>query len=422
MKQVFALVDCNNFFASCERIFRPDLTHTPVLVLSSNDGCVIARSQEVKTLGIPMGSPLFTIKDLVQKYNIEVFSSNFSLYSDISRRFSGIMATFSQEMEIYSVDEVFLKFSDVKEDYMSLGHLMKHTMLKNLSLPLSIGFSYSKTLSKVANYWAKNDPSRKGVCVLLSSSDILNALENLPLQEVWGIGRKLSSKLKSLGLKSALDLANSDLKQMRQMHSVLLEKTILELRGESCISLESSPPPPKSIQVSRSFGKTLSTRDDIESALSTFSEKASKKLRSKNLYAYGLHAYLGARIGSKGRMSFFSKFLEFPEGVQDPRSIIKSISNNFNFIFKNGISYSKAGIILVELGHAKRQFSLLETSHKSSQLDASLFKAIDHLQRKFGEDSIRLGSSFSSVWKPKSQKLSPSYTTKWNDLPIVKAI
>ena len=421
MPSMFALIDCNNFYASCERIFRPDLWNKPVLVLSSNDGCVISRSQEVKDLGIPMGIPFFKIKNLTKFHNVEVFSSNFSLYADISRRFFEIISSFSQNTEIYSIDELFLELFESNEDFEHLGNLMRKTVLKTLGLPISIGFSSTKTLSKVANYLAKKETS-KGVRVLFKESEIWDALKGLPLEKVWGIGKRLSSKLNSLDIKSALDLAQTNPKHMRRFHSIILEKTVRELRGEPCISFERFPAPSKSIQVSRSFGSPLTSLEDIQGAMSCFCEHAAQKLRFKNLHAHGAYVYLGSHSGRQKTLSYSSTFIEFPTGAQDPCSIVNAALKTLKSTFKRGLSYSKAGILLVELKKSTEQLSLWGAVSSSNAARSSLFKAVDKIQTKFGGDAIKLASSLSYSWRPKFQKLSPLYTLKWADLPIVKAI
>lgn len=422
MSSLFALVDCNNFYVSCERIFRPDLWKKPVVVLSSNDGCVISRSKEAKSLFIPMGVPFFKIKDSIQTHNIEVFSSNFLLYADISRRFFETISLFSQNTEIYSVDELFLEFFKADEDFQNLGDIMRNMVLKNLGLPISIGFSITKTLSKIANHWAKKEKSFKGICILRTESEILDALRTLPIAEVWGIGKRLSSKLNALGIKSAFDLAQTNPKQMRSLHSVQLEKTVHELRGQPCFSLEKSPPSPKSIQISRSFGVSRTSLEDIQGAISAFCEHASQKLRQHHLHTHGAYLYLGTRTKKTGKIAYSSAFIEFPTGIQDPCSLVKAVLKAFNSIFKKETSYSKMMLLLVELESPRKQISLWTTPLPKHTERDSLFRAVDKIQTKFGKNAIKLASSLPIGWKPKSQQRSPLYTLKWHDLPIVKAI
>ncbi|HQS84036.1 MAG: hypothetical protein B7Y25_06535 [Alphaproteobacteria bacterium 16-39-46] len=420
---MFSLVDVNNFYASCERVFRPDLMGKAVIVLSSNDGCVIARSHEVKELGIPMGIPLFKIEHLVKRHKITVFSSNFTLYGDMSRRFSEVVGSFSEEIEIYSIDEVFFKVSHPQEDLDVFGEGIKKTVFQYLGLPVSLGFANTKTLAKVANFWAKKDSSYKGVCVLLSEREISQALEKLPLEEIWGIGKKLSLKLRALGINSAKDLSETDPKWMRKIHSVVLEKTVRELQGVSCFSLETSPASPKSIQVSRSFGRALSKMEEIQSPLSSFLEKGASKLRKQGVFAFGLYVYLGIKTQNSGRLSFASKALTFPEGVQDPRVMMDLVLKMLPAIFKEGSLYKKAGILLVDLGPRDAQLALFQKrefcKEPSSQKSEALFKAVDSLCQKHGKKTLRLASSLSSQWEPKKNNLSFSYTTKWTDLPLV---
>lgn len=419
MPNVISLIDINNFYASCERVFRPDLTHTPLIVLSSNDGCVIARSQEAKNLGIPMGIPFFKIKGLIETYNIKVFSSNFALYGDMSRRFASLISSFSEEMEMYSIDEIFLHPPVNTQDFFSFGQEVKKTVSQCLGLPISLGFSHTKTLAKVANHWAKKDPSYKGVCVLLTKEAIAKALENLPIENVWGIGRRLSPKLRSLGLNCAQDLAMVDPKWIRKIHSVTLEQTVRELQGTPCFSLETSPSAPKSIQVSRSFGTPLTQIHEIEGALSSFLEKGALNLRKKDLFTFGIYIYLGIRNKEAGKLSFTSTFLPFPHGVQDVRVMIQEALRALPSLFKKGLIYKKAGILLTEVGPRHKQLSFLNTQKSSCPKDKALFATVDTICKKHGLDAVFLASSLSSKWQPKRNNMSPSYTTKWSDLPIV---
>jgi len=420
---MFCLIDINNFYASCECVFRPDLVRKALIVLSSNDGCVIARSQEAKDLGISMGAPFFEIEHLIKRYKVNVFSSNFTLYGDMSRRFSEVVASFSEDLEIYSIDEIFLKVPSHEENLNGFGNRIRKTVFQYLGLPISIGFAPTKTLAKVANFFAKKDPVYGGVCVLETQKDISHALKILPVEEIWGVGRKLSLKLRGLGINFAKDLSEADPKWIRKIHSVVLEKTLRELQGIPCFSLETAPSSPKSIQVSRSFGRTLSKTEDIQVPLSSFLEQGALKLRKRGLFAFGLYFYLGVKTTKAGRLFFLSKFLVFPEGVQDPRLMVESVFKALPSIFKEGVFYKKAGILLINLKPQEAQLTLFSSQApfkgSSDEKYKTLFKAVDRLSKKHGKRSLCLASSLSSYWEPKRKNMSPSYTTKWTDLPFV---
>lgn len=288
-----ALIDCNNFYVSCERLFRPDLLNRPVVVLSNNDGCAVSRSQEAKALGIKMGGPIFEVADLVKKHNIAVFSSNYALYADLSNRVMSILAEYSPVHEVYSIDESFLDLTGF-DDIVARTKAMRQKVMTDTGIPVCVGVGPSKTLAKLANFMAKRHPRSAGVFNfnLLSSSQVDSVLKNLPVEEVWGIGRKLTASLSTYGINTVLQLRDSDVASLRNKFGVVMEKTIRELRGEACIELDEVAPAKKQIISSRSFGKNVTAIEDIQDALTHFVSNAARKLREQGSIAGMLQVFI----------------------------------------------------------------------------------------------------------------------------------
>lgn len=425
---MYCLVDVNNFFVSCERLFRPDLVTAPVLVLSSNDGCVIARSSEVKALGIPMGVPFFKIKDQVTHYKINCFSSNFPLYADMSKRFYSSIGT-DFPLEIYSVDEVFLKLPDHFPFLETFAYGLRQKLLHHLGLPTSIGIAPTKTLSKLAQLCAKKDPTLNNVCLLSSSEDITHALKKTSLKDVWGVGRALLPKLTSLGLRSAYDLAITSPQWIRDHFSITLENTARELGGEACLSLDETPEPRKSLQVSRSFGRPATDLLTLHSAFSSFCEMASQKLRRSHLFAQGCVLYVRYKEKPSSPLHVFQKSFSFKRPLQDPRLIMEVLTHHLTTLFlslKNNpsfrsLAFYKGGLTFFPLIPPSSQRSLFEDAPFSSSSRKSIFPAVDKIHKRFGPHSLHLASSLGTSWKPKGTRKSPGYTTSWDHLPVVRA-
>jgi len=283
MKEIFALVDCNNFYVSCERIFNPKLVGRPVVVLSNNDGCVVARSNEAKALNIGMGVPAFEVADLIKKHSIEVFSSNYTLYADMSRRVMETLATFAPEIEIYSIDEAFLNLAGFKSPLADYGRQIQRTVKQWTGMPVSIGIAGTKTLAKIANHLAKRSAELDGVLDLSASANIEKVLAEVPLEKVWGIGIRSAIKLKRAGLKTALDLSKADISWIRNRFGVVGVRTVYELRGSCCYPLEDNPPARQSIVVSRMFGVPVESIEQLKEAAATYAARAGEKLREHSL-------------------------------------------------------------------------------------------------------------------------------------------
>lgn len=421
MKPVIALVDCNSFFVSCERVFQPHLEGKPVIVLSSNDGCAIARSPEAKALGIQMGSPLFKIQDIVKRNHVKVISSNFSLYGDMSSRVMETLKGFSHSLEIYSIDEAFLNLSIFpKDDLFSYGCLIKKTVKLWTGIPISIGIGPTKTLAKIANHLAKKHPS--GCCVLLEPEKIHTALSQFPLQDVWGVGFQWSKKLSHLGLKTASDLAQADPQNIRKTFNVVLARTALELKGTPCLHLEEIYPPKKSLISSRSFGIPVTSFEILREAVSFHASSLAHKLRQQQSLSYALNVFIHTNRFQKGETYYSNTYvipLLFPS--QDTAVLIKAAISGLEKIFKSGFFYTKAGVMALQICSAKEAPPSLFQNKEEIEKRKSLFKAFDKLNAQFGRGAVIFASEgFHKTWRPKACRKSPSFTQDWNQLPCVK--
>lgn len=421
MKPFFALVDCNSFFVSCEKVFQPHLEGRPIVVLSSNDGCVIARSQEAKDIGIPMGIPLFKIQSLVERYNVKVISSNFSLYGDMSSRVMAVLKRVSPSLEIYSIDEAFLHLNPLPlDDLFSYGCYLKSIVKTWTGIPISVGIGSTKTLAKVANHLAKNHPS--GCYVLIDPKDSERALRNLSTQDVWGIGSQGSKKLSFYGITTAWDLAQKDHRWIRKTFNVTLARTALELQGIPCLSLEEITSSKKSLISSRSFGKPVTSIEVLREALSFHASSLALKLRQqKNLTSY-LRVFIRTNPFDKNASYDMNSSLVplfFPSN--DTTLLIKAALSALEDIFKEGLAYKKAGVMAFHLTlEETTPFSLFQ-NEKDADKRRSLFKTMDQLNNRWGRGSLIFASEgFHKTWHPKASLKSPSFTQDWNHLPRVR--
>ena len=374
--KVFALIDCNAFYVSCERVFNPKLNNRPVVALSNNDGCIISRSKEAKALGIKMGIPLFKVKDIVEKEKVVVFSSNYTLYADMSRRVMNIISSSSPYTEIYSIDEAFVELSSLPIDYESYAHQLRQTILQHTGIPVSIGIASTKTLAKVANHKAKKDDSLNGVCSLVNYNNIDQILELTEVGDVWGVGRRLSKKLINHGIHNAKLLKNCSDSWIRKMMSVNGLKTITELRGISCIPLEEYSMTRKSCCTTRSFGKLLTNLEDIEQAVTTFARRAAERIRSESLAASCVSVFVRTNPFDK-KSAYYSngasRTLSHP--THDSITIIETALLLTKRIFKNNYQYKKAGVLLSGLcDESEIQETLFEKNYNQN---SDLMSAVD---------------------------------------------
>ena len=418
-EKVFALIDCNAVYVSCERVFNPKLNNRPVVALSNNDGCIISRSKEAKALGIKMGVPLFKVKDIVEKEKVVVFSSNYTLYADMSRRVMNIISSSSPYTEIYSIDEAFVELSSLPIDYESYAHQLRQTILQHTGIPVSIGIASTKTLAKVANHKAKKDDSLNGVCSLVNYNNIDQILELTEVGDVWGVGRRLSKKLINHGIHNAKLLKNCSDSWIRKMMSVNGLKTITELRGISCIPLEEYSMTRKSCCTTRSFGKLLTNLEDIEQAVTTFARRAAERIRSESLAASCVSVFVRTNPFDK-KSAYYSngasRTLSHP--THDSITIIETALLLTKRIFKNNYQYKKAGVLLSGLcDESEIQETLFEKNYNQN---SDLMSAIDAINYRYGRDTLQMASECKvGNWKQKRENCTRNYTTQIDRLLLV---
>ena len=415
---MFALVDCNSCYASCEQIFRPDLRGKPVVVLSNNDGCIVARSKEAKALGIPDLDAYFKIAGLLKKHRVQVFSSNYQLYGDISQRVMNTLQEFSPEVEVYSIDEMFLELDGLPVELQDYGRQIKQRLWKDIRMPVGVGIAPSKTLAKLANHAAKHIAKTQGVCVLDAEHKWQWLQKRLPVSKVWGIGRRLSKRLQLMAIHSVYDLAMADAKQLRRQFSVNVERTIEELNGVSCIPLEEQPPAKGQIFCSRSFGNKLTTLLPLQHAVSAYAARAAEKLRAQQHAASAVQVFINT---SPYEPDYYSKsvVLQLPYSTDDSRLIVSVARAAVGQLFSPNRRYLKAGVGLLDLRDKHYQQHDLFTVGQSLKSD-SVMAALDRINKRFGQRSVYLASEGSKErWRMRQQFRSPCYTTSWSDLPEI---
>ena len=412
-----ALVDCNSFYVSCERLFNPKIEKKPVVVLSNNDGCVISRSQEAKSMGIKMGEPYFKVKHLVKKNKIEVFSSNYALYGDLSRRVMKVLKTFSPQVEIYSIDEAFidLSFMDEKgvEEY---GKEIREKVLKWVGIPTSVGIASTKTLSKVANHIAKKE--RNGVMYLDKNIDLI--LKNFPIEDVWGVGKQLSKFYKKNDIKTAYDLKNASSTWVKKGTNVLGAKTAMELREVPCINLQIDQEKRKNCCVSRSFGRKVDNINELEEAVITHCLNAAEKIRADNQVAKTITVFIRTSPFDKSKRYYSnSRTLDFPIATSNSIEMIKQAVRALNDIYKYGYMYQKAGVILSNLKDSKNNQENLLTPLLEDK-SKTLMKAIDYTNTKYGRYAISIAQAgLSKGWKMRREHSSNIDTASFDSLPTI---
>jgi DNA polymerase V len=424
---VFALVDCNNFYASCEKLFAPKLKNRPVVVLSNNDGCVVARSAEVKALGIPMGMPWFKLKDDARRYGIVALSSNYALYADLSNRVVQVLSTFSPNIEVYSIDESFLElsgFENVPGGLVAYGAEMRQRIADWLGLAVCVGIAPTKTLAKLANHCAKkNLAGAGGVCdfTTLPGGDLTQLLDHIEVGEVWGIGRKISARLEGMGITTVRKLRDADAETIRRQFSVVVERTVRELRGVSCLDLQEVVPDKQQIISSRSFGQLIYDRADLEEAVACYIGRAAEKLRAQNSLAGAVQVYIRTNI-FKPEVPQYQRAVTvpLPEATADTRILTMWAIKVLRRIYRPGYGYHKAGVMLSNIAPmGNQQLSLLNASSPRSD---ALMTVVDGINQRFGRGAMRLAAEgVERGWQMRRGNLSPGYTTDWAGLPVVKA-
>jgi len=419
---MYALVDCNNFYASCERVFNPSLNGVPIVVLSNNDGCVIARSNEAKLLGIPMGEPAFKMKEVIEQHGVAVFSSNYTLYGDMSHRVMQTLQTFVPSMEVYSIDEAFLNFQGFEHlDLAAFGRKIVRVTTKNTGIPVSVGIAPTKTLAKVANKFAKKYKGYKGACVIDTEEKRIKALQKFAIGDVWGIGRKYAKLMDYNGIHTAYDFTQRPASWVRKNLTVVGERMWNELRGIPCIELENQPSAKKQICTSRSFGSKLTELADIAEAVSNHAASCAAKLRRQQSCAAGMLVFIMTNpFAQRDPQYVNSRHFKLSVPTSDTSEIIGHAKRLLQEIYKNGYSYKKAGVIITEIvPDAPIQADLFDTVDRDRQ--KRLMKAIDSLNDGYGTNKVRSAAQgYSKKWKLKNEQLSPCYSTKLADIIEVK--
>ncbi|MEQ1599145.1 MAG: translesion error-prone DNA polymerase V subunit UmuC [Methylotenera sp.] len=416
-----ALIDVNNFYVSCERVFNPKLKNKPVVVLSNNDGCAVARSNEVKALGVGMGAPWFKFKDMAKQHGIVAMSSNYALYADMSNRVMSILRHYSPHQEVYSIDESFLDLTGFQSrDLVKYGQQMRGRILKWTGLPVCVGIGSTKTLSKLANHCAKKRPEFNSVCNFnnMSHMELDSLLGQLDVGEIWGVGRKLAPKLQALGFKTVLDLKRANSERLRQQFSVVMEKTIRELNGTVCIEMEEISPNKKQILRSRSFGHPVTEYNSLAESITLYMSSAAERLRRQQSFAGSVYVFI-TTSPFKPDQPFYgnSMTISLPSTTDDTRRLVQVALWGLKHLYKPNYNYAKAGVMLGELvpvaGVQTDLFSQAQISNKSDDL----MIAMDKINRKMGKESIKLASEgFKRPWKMRQENKSPSYTTSWKDI------
>ncbi|KAB1809958.1 Y-family DNA polymerase [Klebsiella pneumoniae] len=421
---MFALVDVNSFYASCETIFRPDLQGRPVVVLSNNDGCIIARSAEAKRLGITMGDPYFKCKDYFRQQGVVCFSSNYELYADMSNRVMTTLEEMCPRVEIYSIDEAFCDLTGVRNCRVleEFGRELKDTVYRNTRLPVGVGIAQTKTLAKLANHAAKTWKATGGVVDLSNVERQRKLMALLPVDEVWGVGRRISKKLEAMGIKTVLQLADTDIRFIRKHFNVVLERTVRELRGEPCLGLEEFAPVKQEIVCSRSFGQRISTYEEMRQAICLYASRAAEKLRGEHQYCRFISAFVKTSPFALNEPYYGnSTSVKLLTPTQDSRDIITAATKCLDAIWRDGHRYQKAGVMLGDFySQGVAQLNLFD-DNAPRQNSEKLMEVLDHLNAKDGRGTLYFaGQGIQSAWQMKREMLSPRYTTRFSDLPVVR--
>lgn len=417
---MFALADCNNFFVSCERVFRPDLQGKPVIVLSNNDGCAIARSNEAKALGIRMGDPLFKIKDIVEKHHVTVFSGNMALYGDMSQRVRWVLEDYAPSIEVYSIDEAFLDLRGVDNvDFDAYAKEISARCWKMTSIPVSVGISPTKTLAKIASKLCKQYPRLKGGCYMHRPQDIEKVLRKYPIEDVWGIGRRTAPKLKDRGIMTAYDFTQMSESTVRHMLGITGLKTWNELRGVPCIEFEDNFETKQSICVSRSFSSEIYALSELQEQIANFASSLAEKLRKQNTAAseIAVFAYTNRFKDNAPQMNS-NTLVSFITPTADQRTIVAHCVRAAELL-KEGYGYKKAGVVATKIIRCEEVMHSLFEDTQAIEKEQKLTSALDAINGALGKGTIKLAVQGSGNIKTANSNQSPHYTTLWSDIPKV---
>ena len=419
---VFALIDCNSFYASCERVFRPDLAKTPIVVLSNNDGCVIARSYDAKPF-VKMGQPYFQIKDHLRRHGIVAFSSNYALYGDMSERVMTIIESMVPALEVYSIDEAFADLTGMPGDLSAFGRHMRSTLLKRTGIPVGVGIAGTKTLAKLANHTAKRLLDITGGVVDLCDPFKRDwTLRNTDVGEVWGIGKRMKAHLETMGIKTAMDLAKADPWMLRQKFSVVIEKTARELAGTPCLELGEADPPKQEICCSRMFGMRLTQIEPIKEAVATYTQRAAEKLRAQNSLCKKIRVSIRTGMFNPDEAKYANgAMVELPYPTNDVRLMTTAATEAVNRLFRPGFKYSKAEVLLMDL-RQPGEFTDDLFAHSQPVMADKVMSVLDEINGRWGKGVLRLASVPTAPgWAMRRELMSQSYTTKLDQLWTVRA-
>lgn len=421
---MFALVDVNSFYASCETAWRPDLAGRPVVVLSNNDGCVIARSAEAKKLGIKMGLPWFQLREMQFPEQVIAFSSNYELYGDMSQRVMDTLEEMCPRVEVYSIDEAFCDLTGVRNcrDLEDFGKEIRETIRRNTRLTVGVGIAPTKTLAKLANHAAKQWRQTGGVVDLSNETRQRKLMAIMPIDEVWGVGRRISKKLEAMGIKNVLQLADADIRFIRKHFNVVLERTVRELRGEPCLELEEFAPAKQELVCSRSFGEKITDYEAMRQAICSYAARAAEKLREEHQYCRYVSAFVKTSPFASQPYYGNSAGMKLLTPTQDTRDIIAAATRCLDAIWRDGHRYQKAGIMLGDFfSQGVAQLNLFDDIAPRADSDA-LMALMDKLNKQGRGTLYFAGQGIQQAWKMKREMLSPCYTTRMSDLPVVKAV
>ena len=406
-------MDCNNFYASCERVFNPALNGRAVVVLSNNDGCVIARSNEAKALGIPMGAPAFQIKEIVQNHKVAVFSSNYTLYGDMSGRVMSILASLAPEIEIYSIDEAFINLNGIN-NLQALGEKIVSQVGRGTGIPVSLGIAPTKTLAKIANKFAKKYPAYNRLCIIDTEDKRVKALQLIDISDVWGIGHRQTVKLDKQAVKTAYGFTLLPGSWVRKNMTVIGERTWKELRGISCIDMESAPPPKKQICTRRSFGKMVEDFETMSEAVATYASTCAKKLRQQKSYAFSLMVFIHTNNFREDLPQYWrNTVVHLPVPTSDTLEIVRYALAGLRNIFIQGYQYKKAGVIITEITEGA-QLGLFDSIDRDKR--ERLMQAVDRINGEHSQHVKLAIQGTNREWKLKQEQLSQRYTTDINEI------
>lgn len=423
----FALIDCNNFYASCERVFNPQLLSKPIVVLSSNDACIIARSNEAKALGIPMGAAAYEYQHILQKHNVIVFSANFTLYGDMSARVMQTLTSLSTDIEVYSVDEAFLFFAendprfDPQNYFTQYGQFVRDTVKQHTGIPISVGIGQTKTLAKIANHLAKKRPEYNGVCDISTNPSIDALLSSIDVSEIWGVGYQYAKKLKRKGINTVRDFKYMDERWVKKNMTISGLQTLLELRGTACLELQEQSEPRQSITVSRLFGKKVTEFTELMEATASYISRAAEKLRAQNSLAYHIMVFVVYRHYDDPQRFYRATNIELPVATAYTPDLIAAAAQCLKKLYHSGLLYKKAGVIVSNL---IADDALQMHTHErlpDIQKQMTIMETIDSINKKWGKNILRSAAiGLDQEWRMKQLHKTQCYTTNWHELLTIK--